>query len=47
MGHPIFNICTRIDRREVSSSFVCWWYQDHGQAEEGVEIENERIVYLI
>ena len=35
--HPIFELRTRSDGRKLSSRFLSWWDQDHGQAEEGVE----------
>ena len=39
MGHSIFELCTRDERREVYSRFLHWWYQDHGQAEEEVDLK--------
>ena len=36
-GRPIFELCTRDERREGSSRFLRFGYQYHGQAEEGVE----------
>ena len=32
---PIFEMCTRDQRKEVSNSFLCWY--DNGKPEEGIE----------
>ena len=36
-GRPIFELCTRAERREEYIRFPRFWYQDHGKAGEGVE----------
>ena len=38
-GHPIFELCRYAERREISIMFLCWWDQDHGQAEEGGRVK--------
>ena len=40
-GSPIFELCTKAERRDGSSRFLSWWDQDHSQAEEGVEFKKK------